>query len=501
MFGRNSFAKLKHRKRQTSKGKNGTKLIKSCFCYYSSCILIFPCPAQGRVNSMLKLAELLSLAGLKLFFLNTNRIQERLTHFADVEARFAKYPGFRFITIPDCLPEDYRQKHNKLEVIKSLEVKSKPILKRLLIETRPPVNFIIGDGILGSPLDAAFELGIPNFRFRTISTCSFWSYFCIPDVIEACELPIKGVFVEIEVEEDMDRLITKVPGMEKFLRCRDLPSCCRVSDTTDPYLLMMVNEATQSPRAQALILNTFEDPEAPILSQIRNHRPKTYTIGLLHELLKTKHRSIKTQESSYQSSNSLCEVDRSCITWLDTQPSQSVLYISFGSITVMTREQLMEFWHGIVNSKKRFLWVIRPDSVTNKDGDVEKIPEELQDGPKEREYIVKWAPHEEVLAHEAVGGFLKHNGWNSTLESIVAGVPMICWPYFADQQVNSRYVSEVWKLGLDMKDVCEREFVRSTARMAELARKSVSEGGSSSCNLNRLIEDIRLMSSRQAHDN
>ncbi|KAF2294877.1 hypothetical protein GH714_025833 [Hevea brasiliensis] len=144
----------------------------------------------------------------------------------------------------------------------------------------------------------------------------------------------------------------------------------------------------------------------------------------------------------------------------------------------------MEFWHGIVNSKKRFLWVIRPDSVTTKDGDAENFPEELEEGPKQRGYIVKWAPQEEVLEHKA--------------------------------QVNSRFVSEVWKLGLDMKDVCDRgvvekmvndlmvdrrdEFVRSTARMAELARKSVSEGGASSCNLNRLIEDIRQIS-LQANDN
>ncbi|KAF2296188.1 hypothetical protein GH714_036647 [Hevea brasiliensis] len=174
----------------------------------------------------------------------------------------------------------------------------------------------------------------------------------------------------------------------------------------------------------------------------------------------------------------------------------------------MTRDQLMEFWYGLVNSKKKFLWVIRPESVINQDGDnLGEIPEKLQEGGKERGYVVKWAPQEEVLAHKAIGGFLTHSGWNSTLESIAAGVPMICWPYFGDQQVNSRYVSEIWKLGLDMKDVCDRrvvekmvndlmvdrreEYVKSTAaRMQELARKSVSEDGSSSCCLNRLIEDI-----------
>ena len=66
--------------------------------------------------------------------------------------------------------------------------------------------------------------------------------------------------------------------------------------------------------------------------------------------------------------------------------------------------------------------------------------------------MVGWVLQEKVLVHQALGGFLTHSEWNSTLESIVAGVPMICWPYFADQQINSRFVSEVWKLGMDMKD-------------------------------------------------
>ena len=107
---------------------------------------------------------------------------------------------------------------------------------------------------------------------------------------------------------------------------------------------------------------------------------------------------------------------------------------------------------------------------------------------------------------------MTHCGWNSTLESIVAGVPMICWPNHGDQPVNSRFVSEVWKLGLEMKEVCDRnvvenmvndlmverkeEFQREAEAMSKLAWKSVSEGGSSYCNLDRLIEDIYKMNEK-----
>lgn len=195
--------------------------------------------------------------------------------------------------------------------------------------------------------------------------------------------------------------------------------------------------------------------------------------------------------------------------WLDNQPPGSVIYVSFGSITVMGKEKLVEFWHGLVDSGRNFLWVIRPDLVRGENGDVE-IPAELEEGTRKRGCMVGWAPQEEVLSHEAVGGFLTHSGWNSTLESVVAGKPMLCWSYIADQQVNSRFVSNMWKLGLDMKDVCDRgtvakmvnelmvdrkeEFMRSAAEMANLAKRSVSPGGSSCADFDRLLQDIRLLS-------
>ncbi|CAK9135691.1 unnamed protein product, partial [Ilex paraguariensis] len=159
----------------------------------------------------------------------------------------------------------------------------------------------------------------------------------------------------------------------------------------------------------------------------------------------------------------LWEEDKSCLAWLDAQPLNSVIFVSIGSLAVMTKDQLLEFWYGLFDSGKLFLWVRRPGSIAG-DCTESMIPVEPLEGTRKRGCIVGWAPREEVLANPAIGGFLTHSGWNSTLESIVAGVPMIRWPYFVDQQVNSRFVGEVWKLGLDMKDTCDKVIVDVPSR-------------------------------------
>ncbi|KAK2999818.1 hypothetical protein RJ639_023552 [Escallonia herrerae] len=469
-------------------------------------VLIFPFPAQGHVNAMLKLAELLCLGGLHVTFLITPGIHRRLLLHANVQSRFETYTGFRFESLPEELPGGNPHSADRLmQLYYALNIAAKPFLRRFLVSSRlgddsrrRPVTCIIADGILSLALEIAQDVGTPIIFFRTISACAFWSYFCIPELIKAGELPLNG--------DDMDALVANVRGMEGFLRRRDLPSFCRIADLGGHDFQMVLNETQQTPRAQGLILNTFEDLEAPILSQIRTACPKLYTIGPLHSHLKARLREKRKLQST--SSNSLLQEDRSCLRWLDEQPPKSVIYVSFGSIAIMTPDQRMEFWHGLVNSGKRFLWVIRPDSVPGKDGE-QHGSTELEKGTKERGYMVGWAPQEEVLAHPAIGGFLTHSGWNSTLESIVEGVPMICWPYFADQQINSRFVGEVWKLGEDMKDTCDRvtvekmvnelmdvkkdHFTKSADEMANLAAKSLSEGGSSYSNLDRLIQDITLM--------
>ncbi|KGN50608.1 7-deoxyloganetic acid glucosyltransferase [Cucumis sativus] len=464
-------------------------------------VLIFPFPAQGHVNSMLKLAELLTLSGLRITFLNILRIHQKLTLHTDIQSRFSRFPNFQFQTITDGLDNRLIDKFSDL--IDSLKSITMPLLKQMLLsgEFGPTPTCIILDGLFNFIVDVDAHPNIPVFSFRTISACSFSAYSFVPKLIEDGQLPIKG-------EEDMDRIISGMGGMENVLRCRDLPSFCRLEDPFDPGLQHGVTQTIQSFKSRALIFNTFNDLEGPILSSLRSRCSNIYAIGPLHAHLKTR-LSGEISPASSVSSNGLWEVDRSCLAWLDDHPPKSVIYVSFGSVVVIGDDQFREFWHGLVNSGKRFLWVMRPNSLAGKDG----VPADLKEKTNERGYIVDWAPQEEVLAHKAIGAFLTHSGWNSTLESIVAGVPMICWPQFADQQTNSRYVSDVWKIGLDMKDVCNRETVTkmvndvmenrknelmgSVIEMAESAITSVEEGGSSYCDLERMINDIRLLCKRQ----
>lgn len=304
----------------------------------------------------------------------------------------------------------------------------------------------------------------------------------------------------------MDLLIENVPGMEDLLRRRDFPFYRLTDCATDLYCQLALKEIRSIPRSHGLILNTFEDLDGPLLSHIRSHCPQTYAIGPLHLHLKT-----RLADKKMPSSNSLWEEDHSSIQWLDAQPVESVIYVSFGSLATLTKQEILEFWHGLVNSGIRFLWVMRSNLLREEEFSHQFV-KELTDNCNERAYIVNWAPQEKVLSHPAIGGFLTHSGWNSTMESIVEGKPMICWGVYVDQRVTSRFVGEVWKIGLDMKDICDRyiiekvvkdlmvtnkdKFKKSIDKLAMLAKISVGEGGSSYNAFEYLVNDIKKLGRR-----
>ena len=153
------------------------------------------------------------------------------------------------------------------------------------------------------------------------------------------------------------------------------------------------------------------------------------------------------------STNLLAESD--CSEWLNAKPNASVLYVSFGSLAKLSKDDVMEIAYGLMESNIYFIWVLRPNIVLNDDGVL--LPDGFKEGISDRGIVVPWTNQNAVLSHPAIGGFLTHCGWNSILESIWYGIPMLCFPVFTDQFTNRKLVVDNWKVGTNL---CEEKQLR-----------------------------------------
>lgn len=287
------------------------------------------------------------------------------------------------------------------------------------------------------------------------------------------------------------------------IRLRDLPTFIR---TTDPNFFMLdfvVNETKRARRASAIILNTFDDLEHKVLGALSSMLPPVYSLGPLQLAL---NHHVRDSDIKQLGSN-LWKEEPECLQWLDSKPPNSVVYVNFGSITVMTADQLTEFAWGLANSNQAFLWVIRPDLVG---GESAIVPPEFVEETKNRGVLATWCPQEKVLSHPSVGGFLTHSGWNSTIESISGGVPMTCWPFFAEQQTNCWYSCNKWGIGMEIDNDVKRDEVEILVRELmegekgkEMKKKALEwkrkaeeatsiPNGSSYRNLDRLMKQVLL---------
>jgi len=260
-----------------------------------------------------------------------------------------------------------------------------------------------------------------------------------------------------------------------------------------------LGECKRAEKASAIILNTFDALEHDVLEAFSCILPPVYFVGPLGLL--SNH---VTDESLNAIGSNLWREEPGCLEWLDTKEANTVVYVNFGSVTVMTNEQLVEFAWGLANSNKTFVWVIRPDLVV---GEKAVLPPEFVTKTKNRGMLSSWCPQEQVLAHPAIGVFLTHSGWNSTLESVCAGVPMICWPFFADQQTNCRFCCKEWGIGVEIEDVERdqierlvremmdgekgREMKKKAVKWKALAKKAASgPSGSAFVHFEKMIREV-----------
>ncbi|CAN6205401.1 unnamed protein product [Urochloa humidicola] len=204
-------------------------------------VLVFPVPAQGHLNSFLHFSTGLLRAGLYVTFLHTHHNLRRLGAAARDAA--AASPRLRFLSVPDGLPDDDPRAVDGIpRLMQALSTTGAAAYRDLLTSLRrrgadgfPPVTCVVADGIMPFAWDIAEELGVPAIAYRTVSACSVLAYLSVPRLVERGELPFP------EGGGDLDEPIRGVPGMESFLRRRDLPIQCRsLTDTHEDPLLKVV---------------------------------------------------------------------------------------------------------------------------------------------------------------------------------------------------------------------------------------------------------------------
>ncbi|XXG40415.1 hypothetical protein AAC387_Pa01g1138 [Persea americana] len=421
-------------------------------------IICIPYPTQGHVTAVLKLAKLLHTRGFFITFVNTEFNHNRLLRSRGPDSLKGLH-DFRFETIPDGLPPSHCDATQDIPALCESTSKNCMVPFRDLIvginstAGVPKISCILSDGLMSFTLDAAEELGIPEVLLWTASTCGFLGCLHYRQLIERGIIPFKDE--NFLINGSLDTPMDGIPGMNN-IRLRDLPSFIRTTDPDDIMLNFIDREAQRASKATAVITNTFDDLEHKAVNAIKAMIPHFYTIGPLSILYDQFPKS-----ASHSMGSNLWKEDSKCLEWLDNKHPKSVVFINFGSIAVMTVKQLEEFAWGLANSNHHFLWAVRPDLVME---DSAMLPQEFVKATEERGLLVSWCAQEKLLRHPSIGVFLMHCGWNSTLESVCSGVPIFCWPFFADQQTNCRYACTEWGIGMELDSNMKRDEVEGLVR-------------------------------------
>ncbi|KAD4384764.1 hypothetical protein E3N88_24932 [Mikania micrantha] len=269
--------------------------------------------------------------------------------------------------------------------------------------------------IFGPPsFELAKEFNIPAYMFCTFSAMTLVCTFQTPiiDQMYACEY------------KDLPEPV-RLPG------CLPAES---VQDKKNETYLRMVELSKMYSLPKGVLVNSFLELEPGSFKAMEEGdwcKPKIYPVGpLIHA-----------------GSQDLNSEGFECLKWLDKHPVRSVLFVSFGSGGTLSQKQLHELAFGLEQSGQRFLWVVKSPqgksnaSYFNAQSHLDPfgfLPDGFLERVEDRGLVVSyWAPQVEILRHGSTGGFFTHCGWNSILESVVCGVPMIAWPLFAEQKMNS----------------------------------------------------------------
>ncbi|KAJ1289313.1 hypothetical protein BS78_02G154700 [Paspalum vaginatum] len=373
-------------------------------------------------------------------------------------------PGLTTTALPEVALDDLPADAHILTRIITVVQRTLPHLRALLrslLDSPAGITVFLADMLCPAALAVAQELGVPRYVFYTSSLVSLCTLLHGPELARTTTCEFRDL-----------------PGPVILPGCVPLHGADLVEplqDRANPVYALLVDMCVDYLRTDGFVVNTFDALEHETVDAFkglaeRGVFPPAYAVGPFVRPFSRK------------------SAEHGCMRWLDEQPDGSVLYVSFGSGGTLSSMQTAELALGLEASGQRFLWVVRfpsdKDSMasyfggpTDRVDPASYLPEGFTERTRATGLVVlQWAPQVEILEHRAVGGFLSHCGWNSTLETVSAGVPVLAWPLFAEQRVNAvKLASEHVGLGLRVNaredGVVPREEVAAAVRELMVGEK------------------------------
>ncbi|WOH16286.1 hypothetical protein DCAR_0935836 [Daucus carota subsp. sativus] len=436
-------------------------------------VLAIPYPYQGHVLPLMELSLKLVDHGVKITFVNTEFIHNHVL--------------INLVSIPDGMePWEDRNDIGKLteSILRVMPGELEQLVKYINQNDVNESTCIIADESLGWALEVAERLKIKRAAFWPASAAVRALIFSIPKLIQ------DGVVDNNDGTILRNEMYTLTENMPVMNPKQFAWTCLGDSNTTKIMFKLIKHTNITVKLADWIICNTSYELEPAALCLF----PDSLPIGPL------------LSGNRLGSSGYFWPADASCLAWLDQQPAQSVIYVAFGSFTIFDEKQFQELALGLESLNRPFLWVVRSDTIDKKP---DMLLEQLKARIGQRGCIVSWAPQQAVLNHPAIGCFLSHCGWNSTMEGVSNGVPFLCWPYFGDQFINQTYICDVWKVGLaldkDETGIITRGEIKNKAEKLlndkifkqrglihqEMVMTDAQESGSSNKNMSNFIQWIK----------
>ncbi|MCD9642435.1 hypothetical protein HAX54_029261 [Datura stramonium] len=438
-------------------------------------VLVLPFPVQGHINPMVQFSKRLTSRGsVKVTLITIDSVSKSMPILESGTIKIHSIPHD-----DDSPPESYDL---FLEWFHVLVSKNLTKIVEKLSDSEYPVKVVVFDSITTWAIDLAHQLGLKGAAFFTQSCALSVIYYHMDP--EKSEVPFDGSPVSLP----------SLPLLEK----QDLPSFVCQSDLYPSLRKLVFSRNINFKKADWLLFNSFDVLEKEVIDSLRSQ----YRIKTIGPIIPSMYLDKRLKDDKEYGLSLFKPNSETCMKWLDSRETGSVVYVSFGSLASLGEQQMEELASGLMTSNCYFLWVVR---ATEQD----KLTEEFMSKSKEKGLIVNWCPQLDVLSHRAVGCFFTHCGWNSTLEALSLGVPMVTMPQWSDQPTNAKFICDVWQTGVRVKvgenGVITREVVASSIREVmeeekgvilkenatkwkQLAKEAVDEGGSSDKNIEEFLK-------------